>query len=446
MSLKVRPLPLLGVAAAIALALVCALALLPHDPYLRFQQLAGESVQYLRVKWIYERIHHDPTPIDVAFVGTSHTQSGVDSELVENALAAAGERRHVVNFAVPHLGRDIQYLVVKELLASRKVQTLVLEVQQVESRAPHPGFQRLASKAELLQAPVLINTGLVENFSRLPLRELELHIKTARPAWFGLQAGFDPASYAGPHYDDTYLPHGTTKPRTAVYPLAHFAPELAAIRADIAGKEALAKRFDSSLFEENPLYRYNSHYLREIVALAAHHKVQLVFMYLPYLQADETPPQLAWFAQRGPVLVPRAVIGDPALWQNADHLNVYGARVLSPWLAPSWGGSVDEVRARLPAQCRVAQDGGQLQQHAQRGQVGCQQLLPVIVVEKTRQRQHQAARNQAQELAGQAAIKLFQVDQQLRALAFGEPPQAFAQRQCRRRRARPQVHDAAGRQ
>jgi hypothetical protein len=328
---KLRPLPLLAVAAAIAAVLLVLVSLLPHDPYVRFQQLSHESIHYKRVKWIYERIHFDQRPIDIAFIGTSHTQSGVNSGIVEAALAAQGDQRRVVNFAVPHLGRDLQYLVARELLETRHLDTLVIEVQQVESRSPHPGFQRLATVTDIAAAPLFINTGVVDNLARLPMRQLELFAKTVRPGWFGIQPGFLPEQYEGLHFDDTYRLHGMQKPRTEVHPRAYFDKELTHIRADMAQKRSTSRYADLGPLN-NAMYRYNDIYLEKLVELAERHSVKLVFMYLPFLGADPTPQRQAWFAQHGDVIVPLAVIGDEKLWLNADHLNFYGANTLSAWL------------------------------------------------------------------------------------------------------------------
>lgn len=331
MATKLRPLPLLAVAAAIAAVLLVLVSLLPHDPYVRFQQLSHESIHYKRVKWIYERIHFDQRPIDIAFIGTSHTQSGVNSGVVEAALAAQGDPRRVVNFAVPHLGRDLQYLVARELLETRHLDTLVIEVQQVESRSPHPGFQRLATVADIAEAPLFINTGAVDNLARLPMRQLELFAKTVRPGWFGFQSGFAPDQYEGLHFDDTYRLHGMDKPRTEVHPRAYFDKELTHIRADMAQKRSTSRYADLGPLN-NAMYRYNDIYLGKLIELAERHSVKLVFMYLPFLGADPTPERQAWFAQHGEVIVPLAVIGDEKLWLNADHLNFYGANALSAWL------------------------------------------------------------------------------------------------------------------
>ena len=38
--------------------------LLPHDRYIRYQQLTDSDL--FRTRWVYERIHYDKSPIDVA--------------------------------------------------------------------------------------------------------------------------------------------------------------------------------------------------------------------------------------------------------------------------------------------------------------------------------------------------------------------------------------------
>ena len=327
------PIRFLKMLCLVTLLGVLALCLLPHDPYIRFQQLASESVHYLRVKWIYERVHFDQTPIDVAFIGTSHTQSGIDSEHVEAVLRARGVDQHVVNFAVPHLGRDLEYLVARELLEHRQIRTLVIEVQQSEARAPHPGFQRLATAGDMLQAPLLINTGVVDNFVRLPLRQLDLSLRTAFPAWFGLQGQFDVKQYEGPHWNDTYRLHGFAKARTTVYTRAEFEPELAVLRKAQAQRAALARKLDLPFMEFNLTSRYNDLYLQEMVELAKRHSVQVVFLYLPFLDEPGLPQHRAWLERQAKIMVPTEIIHDSSIWQNADHLNYSGAQKLSAWVA-----------------------------------------------------------------------------------------------------------------
>jgi len=318
---------------------VSVLIILPHDPYIRFQQVARESVHYLRLKWIYERIHFDERPIDVAFIGTSHTQSGINSERVEARLQAQGKYVHVVNFAIPHLGRDLEYLIARELLENRKIKTLVIETQLQEARAPHPGFQRLASVKDIVDAPVFINTRIVENFARLPLRQLELFERSWLPDLFGMNNGFNPGNYEGLHFNDTYRLHGFTETRTAIHTREYFKKELNELNVDFANKTRLADRLNFSVLQHNPLYRYNNVYLEKIVELANHHAVQVVFLYIPFLNAPDKPSHSSWIKKFGDMLVPLEIIKEESLWQNADHLNYYGANKLSDWTA----GKLDKL-------------------------------------------------------------------------------------------------------
>lgn len=332
---------LLLIAFAAALALT-GLALLPQDRYQRFAEAATESKHYLRLRWIYERIHFDQTPIDVAFIGTSHTQSAVDSRSVEQGLRARGLAVHVVNFAVPHLGRDLHYLIVRELLESRQVRELVVEVQDFEPRAPHPAFQRLGSFGDLLGSPPVVNTGFFDNLVRLPRRQLDLFF----PAMAGKSAFvFSPQGYEGPHWDDTEQLHGFDQVRTGTHSAAWLDAQAKLLRTTLYEKERFAQRWriggNCSL-----LKHYNRHYLDELLDLARRHGVHVTFLYLPFFHGPDRPLEAAYYAAYGPTIKPQAALDDETSWLNVDHLNVYGARRTSQWLGQTL--TVVPTGERLP--------------------------------------------------------------------------------------------------
>ena len=316
---------LIGLATLVALT---GLALLPQDRYQRFAEAAAESKHYLRIKWIYERIHFDKTPIDVAFIGTSHTQSAIDSRIVEAGLRARGQDVHVVNFAVPHLGRDLHYLIARELLESRPVRELVVEVQDFEPRAPHPAFQRLGSMRDLLTSPVIVNTGFFDNLVRLPRRQLDLFL----PAMAGKAAFvFSPRDYEGAHWDDTERLHGFDQERTGTHSVAYLDEQADLLRAALLDKERLAQRLrlpDGC----SVLKHYNRFYLDGLLNLARERGVHVTFLYLPFFHGPEHPLEAALYAPYGPTLKPQGVLDDATSWLNVDHLNVAGARRASQWL------------------------------------------------------------------------------------------------------------------
>src|SRR5215472_9142442 len=99
-----------AVIAATTVFLVVGVCLLPHDRYLRFK--SSMDSEFAKFGWIYERIHFDKRPIDVAFFGDSRPMLGIDSGLVEQSFGnASGKTVNVVNFSHTGGGRDQDYLI-----------------------------------------------------------------------------------------------------------------------------------------------------------------------------------------------------------------------------------------------------------------------------------------------------------------------------------------------
>ena len=118
-----RPLHLGTFALAVLITMAACYAAavaLPHNPYLRYQAMTGTIFE--RARWIYERIHFDDTPIDIAFIGSSRTARAVISPDIEARLAAQGLPRHVVNFSMPASGMDMRLTLARELLENRDVE------------------------------------------------------------------------------------------------------------------------------------------------------------------------------------------------------------------------------------------------------------------------------------------------------------------------------------
>jgi hypothetical protein len=164
------------------LVVICVpgICLLPHSRYVQFAGLHDSSV--VKAGWIYERIHFDSTPIDVMFIGTSHTVFGINSSQVEQAYTTVtGQSLHVVNFGMQHLGRDIDYLLAREAIETLPLKLLVIEVPDDEPRSLHPAFYELATPQELITAPIVINTSYLPNLARLPLRQVSLFMRSIAP-------------------------------------------------------------------------------------------------------------------------------------------------------------------------------------------------------------------------------------------------------------------------
>ena len=59
----------------------------------------GRSIT-IGLRWIYERIHFDPRPIDVVILGPSRSQLGFNPAAIEQQSGAHGKQVNVVNFAI----------------------------------------------------------------------------------------------------------------------------------------------------------------------------------------------------------------------------------------------------------------------------------------------------------------------------------------------------------
>src|SRR5579863_9723016 len=111
---------------ALALVLLAAVCLLPENGYQRWQL---QTIMDDRLRWIYERIHFDPKPIDIAIIGPSRVQLGFSAAAIEDKLAQNGKHPNVVNLAFPGAGRNIQWAIVHELFKTKSPKAIVLEVE-----------------------------------------------------------------------------------------------------------------------------------------------------------------------------------------------------------------------------------------------------------------------------------------------------------------------------
>lgn len=316
-----------------AVAMLVAICALPHSRYVRFISL--QDAEVVKLGWIYERIHYDPTPIDVAFIGTSHTVFGVDSGAVEAACRVAGGLRcSTENFAIQHLGRNLHWLLSRELLKLRRPRLLVIEVQESELRALHPAAPYIADVSDLVNAPLLLNPGYLSDLSRLPIRQLTLFFKTTAPDAFGVRVHFAPTEYYGRHWNDVYrevamrhTPNAWAKARTANLSAATLEAQRRESAAKLADKVSLPPSLRALESRANVVY------LRQVIELARATNVPVRFLYLPGYRGQSHPELACLYSSLAPVwYLPEQLLSEPSLWQDANHLNSRGAQRVSEWL------------------------------------------------------------------------------------------------------------------
>ena len=306
---------------------VAAMVALPHDKFLRYQALSDGTAP--TAYWIYQRIHDDATPIDVAFIGTSRTGMALHSRRLEDELQQRGVTAKAVNLYIVKTGINLQYVVAKELLEARTVKLLVLEMDEREDRKPHPDFIYLADTADVLAAPLLANLNYLADIARLPGRQADLFIQT-RLQGSGLQApGAFPPRYEGPNLDHgqfiTTL-DGTRHDRRVVNTQAQMATLLAADEARITPPLLPPSMADIE-------FRLPRYYTARILDLAKAHGVRVAFLYTPRFGGPQWPQPYRQYAVRAELINPWERLQDYRLWSDVSHVNWDGAQRLTDYVA-----------------------------------------------------------------------------------------------------------------
>jgi hypothetical protein len=306
---------------------VGALIALPHDKYLRYQ--VPNDLQAPNSYWIYERIHFDPTPIDVAFIGSSRTGQSIHSGRLQEDFAHQGIDIHAVNFFCVRAGVNIQYVIAKELLNSRKVKLLVLEMTEREERKPHDAFVSYADPIDILNAPLLVNVNYLSDIARLPGRQVHLAYQTALQSWGLRHPNYVPPPYEGPNLD--YAEFITSMDRVRhSRSVSHSKDEMDLMRTEWLHQ--LTQRVVPQSLSDIE-FRFPRYYERELLELARAHETQVVFLYTPQYGGPANPSPYAMYSSRAGLINPWPVLQDYRLWFDENHLNWQGAQHMTDFVA-----------------------------------------------------------------------------------------------------------------
>jgi hypothetical protein len=305
---------------------LAAMVALPHDKFIRYQELNDSTAP--TAYWIYERIHMDPTPIDIAFLGTSHTGLSIHSGRLEQDLKRNGISARAVNFHIVKSGVNMQYVVAKELLESRQVKLLVVEMIDWEDRKPHPDFIYLADRSDVLTAPIVPNLNFFSDLLRLPGRQADLFIQTleSRLGW-GAPSYVPP--YEGPNLDHSEFIRtldGVRHDRTESYT----EQQMEELRKE-QERQILPALLPAAL--NGIEFRMSRYYTNRILDLARAHHTSVVFLYTPRYGGPPQPAPYAQYADRADLVNPWNQVQDYGLWSDDVHLNWEGAKRFTDFVA-----------------------------------------------------------------------------------------------------------------
>jgi hypothetical protein len=266
---------------------------------------------------VYERIVRDPTPIDVAFIGTSHTLNGIDDRGVEEGLATAGIHANVANLGATWMGRDLHLFLTKALLAAKRPRLVVLEINEHEPPYGHPLLPYVATAPDMFCCRFLTEV----NFPRMYLLFLKEQLYGALSSF----AASSPAATNSPipwKYGWSPLDYDWAQQKPHELSLGERIETLIGNQARGAAYELTSD--------------FGRQTVRQIVELLKSNNVKVVFLYLPEFAfaAEVENENLRFYGQLAPVIMPPGdLVSNRLNWADSSHLNRAGAVQLVSYMS-----------------------------------------------------------------------------------------------------------------
>jgi hypothetical protein len=324
---RLHPLRSVFVILGIALATAAGACLLPDDPYQRWQLLDGTI--HKQARWIYERIHFDSRPVDVVFVGPSRIARGIDPLRMEAELRREGHPVSVVNFALPEGGRNLNDVIVEELLKTKRPKLIVIGVIEKPARLGHPAFKYVAPTGMVVDPVHIGNVRYLADLAYLPFRQMTLFAAKVAPWASDLSTTFDPDQYTPDRgVSDVFRTKDgrleSTSRQASLEELEQGAREF---REGVTPPILPPSLADVEFGDE----RAN---IRRIAAAARRHGVKVAFLSQPYWSGPTTIQEEGFYRSMGPVWNAGFLSAHAELYADSGHMTRHGADILTDWITP----------------------------------------------------------------------------------------------------------------
>lgn len=294
------------------LAGIVILFLIPVDKNFRYHFVKGECDN--KASWIYNRIFKQKENIDIAFTGASQTSCAIMDEYLGNELAKlSGNPMNVANIGYCRRGRDIQFVMLKDLFQQKKPKILMIEVAEDEPKKSHPVFPYLADSKDLWGSFVFFNQRYFLNI------------------WKSIVVRFEYLKYR--IFQEEKLIRNQNSYNFGYLPSVQIAEPEVLKQNEIDWLNRISK--SKSDLARNIELNYSKHYLEKIVNLARKNNCEVVFLYLPESGSKmKTPLLTEYYENFGKLIVlPDSIVTNPSNWKDATHFNDSGALEVSEFIA-----------------------------------------------------------------------------------------------------------------
>ena len=264
---------------------------------------------YNHGSWIFDRITRNLAPIDIAFIGSSHTIHAIQEKKIEQLL---GSYNHIANLGYCRSGRNLEFILLQMLLKHKAPKVIVIEVYEDEVKNSHDIFPYLANTSDLFLTPTLINRDYFSDIYNGALARLE---------YFKAKNVFSKRISV---INNELYGYGAADRRVTEEELAR----------NVAAWEKRLKRFEPESIEKIKI-KYPFAYLKKMIRIIKEKNIQLFFVYLPESGSKLKRPKYAEYYQNAGTLFlpPQFIFDDATNWMDATHLNDKGSELFSTWMA-----------------------------------------------------------------------------------------------------------------
>ena len=290
---------------AFCLPLIVLLYLIPVDKRRIYAGLDTNCSDHL-IK-LYDRLHSNPRPVDIVFLGTSHTMNAIEDGQIDSLLSDSS--KHVLNMGYCQFGLDLYYAFLQELIKAKNPKHIIIEIRNEDDRYTHPVYAYVAGNKDVVTASLLFNPDyLKENYNHIYYK-----MEVLRKQFF----------------EENNLPPVNTDN----YGCLSFPDTVSSVTLENA--KSKWKNDSLSPFETWFYMKFPRSYYDKIGELCIENNIKISFLYIPgYSEPYGRISEIETYKKYGNIMIPPdSIFQNKNYWVDENHLNKAGARVLSAWVA-----------------------------------------------------------------------------------------------------------------
>ena len=228
---------------------------------------------------------------------------------------------HCANFGYCRMGRNLQYVLLKDILKYKNPKLVVIEISEEETKNSHDIFPYLAENKDLFLSKSAINRDYFSDLYYGFITRLEAIKQT-----YIFRNDYPEADLSNYGYGPSDRIATTEE-----------------LNDNIAAWDKRMKRKTNQMLKKIQL-KHPKAYLEAMIRLLEEKNIQFCFVFLSEYGSNlDQPIDMEYYSKMGPVLIPRkSLLANPELWMDGSHLNDHGAEMISTWIAKETADMVSE--------------------------------------------------------------------------------------------------------